>query len=372
MKNINIGVIGWGFMGKIHSHALRSLAFFYPNMDFTVTLKCICTRRMEKAKEAMAIAGFERCTVDYRELIAMEDIDVVAICTPNESHEEIAVAALQAGKHVYIDKPLSVTADEAERIAAAAAAAPGHTRIAYHYRWYPAVLRARQLIEEGRIGNILQFEARYLHGGSIDPDKPIGWKQQLQGGALLDMGSHALDLITHLIGYPSRILCKTRKLYPTRPMKDGSTTDQLSDDHVLMMLQLPCGALGTVEASKIASGSNDDLIFEIRGDRGALRWNLMDPNYLDFYDMDAPGGPIGGERGFTRIETVGRFPANGEIFIPKNPVGWERGHMHCYYSFLDSIAHDERPLCGIDEGAKLQRLMEQMLESDRENRWVEL
>ena len=371
MKEINIGIIGWGFMGKTHTHALRSLPFFYPNMEFKINLKCICTRRMEKAQEAMAMAGFERCTDNYKELIAMDDIDVVAICTPNVDHEEMAVAALKAGKHVYIDKPLSITAEESLRIAAAAKEAPGSTRVAYHYRYYPATIRARQLIDEGRIGNVLQFEARYLHGGSIDPDKPIGWKQQLQGGALLDMGSHVLDLMTHLMGYPAKAFCKLRKLYAQRPMKDGSTTSDLSDDHVIMMLEMPNGAIGTIEASKIASGSNDDLIFEILGDKGALKWNLMDPNYLDFYDMTAPGSPVGGERGFTRIETVGRFPANGEMFIPKNSLGWERGHMHCYYSFLNAIARGEEPGCGIDEGAKLQCLMEKMFESDREGKWVE-
>lgn len=372
MNKINIGVIGWGFMGKTHTQALLSLPFFYPNMDFSVNLKCICTRRLEKAQEAMAMAGFECCCTDYKELIAMDDIDVVAICTPNVDHEEMAVAALKAGKHVYIDKPLSVTADESIRIAEAAEAARGFTRVAYNYRFYPATLRAKQLMEEGRIGNILQFEARYLHGGSIDPKKPIGWKQQLQGGALLDMGSHVLDLMTHLMGYPKKAFCKMRKLYDERPMKDGTTTRDLSDDHVLMMLEMPNGAIGTIEASKIASGSNDDLLFEIRGDKGAIRWSLMEPNYLEFYDCGAKGSPIGGERGFTRIETVGRFPCNGEAFIPKNTLGWERGHMHCYYSFLDSVNKGEKPSCGIDEGAKLQCLMEKMFESDREGKWVEV
>lgn len=372
MQKINIGIIGWGFMGKTHAQALLSLPFFYPKMNFSVKLKCICTRRMEKAKEAMEIAGFERCCDDYRQLLAMDDIDVVSICTPNDSHEEIAIAALKAGKQVYIDKPLAVTGDAALRIARAAEEAGAFTRVAYHYRYYPATLRAKQLIDEGRIGNILQFEARYLHGGSIDPAKPIGWKQQLQGGALLDMGSHVLDLTTHLIGYPERVFCKLRKLYSQRPCKDGQMTDALSDDHALMLLEMKNGAMGVVESSKIASGSNDDLIIEIRGDRGAVRWSLMEPNYLEFYDMNAKGAPIGGERGFTRIETVGRFPCNGEAFIPKNTVGWERGHMHCYYSFLNSIAKGERPTGGIDEGARLQCLMDKMFESDRLGQWLDL
>lgn len=373
MQKINIGIIGWGFMGKTHAQALLSLPFFYPKMNFSVKLKCICTRRMEKAKEAMEIAGFERCCDDYRQLLAMDDIDVVSICTPNDSHEEIAIAALKAGKQVYIDKPLAVTGDAALRIARAAEEAGAFTRVAYHYRYYPATLRAKQLIDEGRIGNVLQFEARYLHGGSIDPAKPIGWKQQLQAGTLLDMGSHVLDLITWMIGYPARALCRTRVLYPQRPTRDGGIETQLADDHALMLLEMPDGALGTIEASKIATGSNDDLTLELRGEKGALRWNLMDPNYLDFYDATLPGSPIGGFRGFTRIETVARYPAPGGTFLPpKNTLGWERGHMHCYYSFLDAVVHDKSIENTIEAGAKLQCLMDKMLESNASGSWVKV
>ena len=373
MKTISVGVIGWGFMGKTHTQALRSIGLFYPGIDFEVRLRCICTRRIEMAREAMRVAGFETCTDDYRELLAMEDIDVVSICTPNAQHEEMAIAALKAGKHVYLDKPVAVTGESAMRIAKAAQESGLHTRVAFNNRYMPAMLRARQLVEEGRIGRVMQFEARYLHSGSIDPDKPIGWKQQMQGGVLLDMGSHVLDLVTWLLGYPARALCRTRVLYPERPTKGGGVERKLSDDHMLALLEMPDGALGTVEASKIATGSNDDLTIEIRGDRGALKWSLMDPNYLDFYDCAAPGEPIGGLRGFTRIETVARYPAPGGSFLPpKNTVGWERGHMHCYFTFLDAVAHGRPAENTIADGARLQELMEKLQQSSASGRWVEV
>lgn len=373
MKTISVGVIGWGFMGKTHTHALRSIALFYPNIDFQIKLRCICTRRIEKAQEAMHDAGFETCTNNWRELIAMEDIDVVSICTPNQEHEEMAIAALQAGKHVYLDKPVAVTGESALRIAEAAKKASGKTCVAFNNRFTPAMLRAKQLIDEGRLGRIMHFEARYLHSGSIEPDKPIGWKQQLQAGTLLDMGSHVLDLITWMIGYPARALCRTRVLYPQRPTRDGGFETQLADDHALMLLEMPDGALGTIEASKIATGSNDDLTLELRGEKGALHWNLMDPNYLDFYDATLPSAPIGGFRGFTRIETVARYPAPGGTFLPpKNTLGWERGHMHCYYSFLDAVVHDKSIENTIEAGAKLQCLMDKMLESNASRSWVNI
>jgi len=371
VKSISIGVIGWGFMGSMHTYALKTIPLLYPGMNFEIKLKCVCSRRIEKAREAMQACGFESCTDDYRELLAMEDIDVVSICTPNDLHEEMAIAALQAGKHVYLDKPVAVTGESAMRIAEAAKNAPGKVRVVFNNRYFPSTMRAKQLIDEGRIGSIMHFNARYLHSGSVERNKPIGWKQQMQAGTLLDMGSHALDLITWLIGYPERVLCKTRVLYPERPTKDGGVEKNLADDHVMMLLQMPGGALGMVEASKIATGTNDELFLEICGEKGALKWNLMDPSYLEFYDATAPGKPFGGERGFTRIETVGRYEAPGGSFLPpKGAVGWDRGHTHCYYDFLNAVANGLPCGCDIFEGAQLQRLMDAMLESDRKGAWV--
>ena len=374
MKTIGIGIIGWGFMGKTHAQALRSLPLFYPGALFNTALRCVCARHIENARAAAQAAGFERCTDDYRALLAQPDIDVVSICTPNALHEEMAVAALRSGKHVYIDKPLAVTAESALRIADAAESAPGFTRMVFNNRYFPATLRAKQLMDEGRVGRVLTFSARYLHSGSIDPDKPVGWKQGPEGGALLDMGSHALDLLTWLTGYPSRVFCKTFTLYPQRPAPGGGRTDALSEDHVQLMLELPGGAVGSVEASKIATGSNDELLLEIRGDRGALRWNAMNPNYLEFFDNALPEAAYGGMRGFTQIEAVGRYPAPGGKFLPpKSSVGWERGHLHCYYTFLDAVARGERPTENtVRDGARLQCLMADCLRAEQLGRWVEV
>ena len=372
MRTIGIGVIGWGFMGKTHTHALRSLALYYPGTPFRVRLVCVCARHLENARQAAADAGFERFTDDYRALLAMPEVEVVSICTPNDQHEAMAIDALCAGKHVYIDKPLAVTAESADRIAQAAARSGALTQMVFNNRYFPATLRARQLVEEGRIGEVLGFQARYLHSGSVDPDKPIGWKQQMQGGVLLDMGSHALDLAVWLTGWPVRAMCRTRTLYDRRPTRDGGVETALSDDHMLAMLELPNGALGTVEASKIATGSNDELTIEVRGEKGALRWDLMDPGYLWFFDQSVPEAAYGGMRGFTQIESVQRYPAPGGKFLPpKSAIGWDRGHIHCYYSFLDAVCRGMQPENGIAEGARLQRLMERLRESAEKGCWVE-
>ncbi len=369
MKTINAAVIGWGFMGRVHTLALRGIPLYYPHADLKINLKCICTRRAEVAQQAMEICGFERCTTDYRELLAMNDIDVVSICTPNSLHEEMAIEALRAGKHVCIDKPLADTAESAMRIAAAAQNASTYTHVLYHNRSFPAIRRAKQLIEEGRIGDVIEFSARYLHAGSVDPEKRAGWKMRGEGGAMKDMGSHILDLCTYLIGYPVRGICKTRRLYDQRPTADGATRD-LGDDQAIMMLEMPNGALGTLETSKIATGTVDELYLEIRGTRGALRWSLMEPHYLEYYDRTAQNTPIGGLCGWTRIQTVGHFDCpNGDPILVNNAVGFERGHIQSYYDFLQCIAENRPSECDAAAAARLQCLIDRLLDSDRSGTW---
>ncbi len=372
MKTIKIGIIGWGFMGRTHAHALRAMPLFYPGAGFRAEIAGICSRRLEKAREAAEELNVPYYTDDYRQLLAREEIDAVSVCTPNALHEEIALAALKAGKHLYIDKPLADTAQGARRIADQAEKSGVFTRIVFNNRYLPVTLRARELVDQGRIGRVLSFEGRYLHSGSIDPNKPIGWKQTLQGGVLLDLGSHVLDLITWLCGYPEAVFCAQRTLYDTRPTREGGATRDLSDDQTLMLLRLPGGAMGQVEASKIATGANDELTVEIRGEKGALAFDLMQPNYLRFYDNTRPEAPLGGERGFQWIETVARYPAPGGTFLPpKNSIGWDRGHLHCYYTFLDCLARGAAPDNGVGEGARLQMLMERAAQSAAQGRWVD-
>ena len=372
MKTIKIGIIGWGFMGRTHAHALRAMPLFYPGAGFRAEIAGICSRRLEKAREAAEELNVPYYTDDYRQLLAREEIDAVSVCTPNALHEEIALAALKAGKHLYIDKPLADTAQGARRIADQAEKSGVFTRMVFNNRYLPVTLRARELVDQGRIGRVLSFEGRYLHSGSIDPNKPIGWKQTLQGGVLLDLGSHVLDLITWLCGYPEAVFCAQRTLYDTRPTREEGATRDLSDDQTLMLLRLPGGAMGQVEASKIATGANDELTVEIRGEKGALAFDLMQPNYLRFYDNTRPEAPLGGERGFQWIETVARYPAPGGTFLPpKNSIGWDRGHLHCYYTFLDCLARGAAPDNGVGEGARLQMLMERAAQSAAQGRWVD-
>lgn len=372
MKTIGIGIIGWGFMGRTHALAVRSLPLFYEGAPFRAKLVGVCSRTVQKAEKARDDLGFEYATGDYRALLADPRIHVVSVCTPNDQHECMVIDALNAGKHVYVDKPLTLDYPSAQRILAAAENAPGKAQLALHNRFFTATLRAKQIIEEGRLGDVLTFTCRYLHSGSIDPARPMGWKQGRGGGVLLDLGSHALDLVTWLIGeQPKEVLCAENTLYPQRPTKEGGVCREIAEDHALMLLRLKSGALGTVEASKITAGTTDVMFLEITGTKGAIRWNLEDPGWLEFYDNTQPETALGGLRGYARIECVGRYPAPGGAFLPaKNAIGWERAHMHCYYSFLDCVAHDKSPSPSLEEGARLQKLMDCMTASWERRGWV--
>ena len=370
MRTYGIGIIGWGFMGRTHALAIRTLPLFYEGAQFRARIRAIATRR-EEAGRAAARDMDADWTQDYRELLAREDIDVVSVCTPNACHEQMALDVLRAGKHLYIDKPLSVTGESAARIAQAAQASRAFTKVAFNLRHFPATMRLKELVDAGALGEITQFSARYLHSGSVDIGRPMGWKQGLEGGVLLDLGSHVLDLVTWLIGYPQDALCAMRTLYPARPTREGGMESALSEDHALMTLRMPGGALGTVEASKIATGALDEMTLEVRGVKGAAVFDAMQPNYLNFFDQSRPEKPLGGERGFTRIECAARYPAPGGKFLPgKNAIGWDRAHIDCYFDFLNCIHHGRRPQGTVEEAARLQSLMGRLAESARRNEWV--
>ncbi|MBQ5972614.1 MAG: hypothetical protein IJL69_00290, partial [Oscillospiraceae bacterium] len=256
---------------------------------------------------------------------------------------------------------------------AALAAESGLTaQVAFQNRFFPSTLRAKELMDQGRLGEITCFRAEYLHSGQVDPDKPMKWKQGDEAGVLRDMGSHALDMMFHLLGPFASVYAETRILYPFRPDGAGGTVRVTADDHAAMLLTLPSGAAGVVEASKIATGVDDEFRFEIHGTRGALRFNLAQPNTLWFYDGDRPDGPFGGERGFTALECTGRYPAPAAFPSFKNGVGWLRGHCHSLYSFVDNV-YNGRPGCpSFADGAYVQYVMERALESAASGRRLTL
>jgi predicted dehydrogenase len=374
MREIGIGIIGCGFMGKTHTYGAKTIPLYYDGLPFRIRLVGVCDANLEAARDMKEQNGFEIATSKLSELLARDDIDVVTVSTPNVFHKEQILAALSAGKHVYADKPLASSYSEAVEVTAAWKRSGLIAQVAHQFRFFPAVLRARQLIDEGRIGNIMSFHGAYLHSGSIDKNKPIGWKQDRAmggGGVLFDLGSHILDLLRSLLGDFTEIFASTRVLYSKRPNAKGETIPVDADDSAWILCRLPCGAQGMVEASKIYTGTNDDLCFEIYGDRGALRFDANQPNRLEFFDNRTPEKTLGGERGYLQIETMSAFEKPGGSFPPaKFPLGWTRSHVHCFYSFLNSVYNGTSASPSFDDGAFILNMLEAAYRSAEKGAWV--
>lgn len=376
-KKFGVGMVGYGFIGKMHTYAYKSIPFFYNPLPADVRLVGVCTSRNETAKEAAEHGGYEFGTTDYSKLVERDDIHIINCCTPNNLHKDIVIKALRAGKHVYCDKPLAMNLAEAQEIVNVAEKTDLVNQMTFQYRFVPAIMRARQLIDEGLLGEIMSFRVAYLHSGYVDPSRPMSWrlnKEQGGAGAMFDLGSHVLDVARYLLGECKEVFATTQTFIKQRPASKGSSEflNVDVDDLALVQMKMENGALGTMEASRIATGANDDLRIEIHGREGALRFNLMEPNWLYVYDNRAKGEPIGGMRGYTLVETVQRYPEPAVFPGPKFTIGWTRFHIACLHNFLSNVAKGESSQPTLYDGLKIQEIMEAALKSAEMCSWVKL
>lgn len=372
-KELRIGLLGFGAMGKTHAFAIANLPYFCGDLPFRATVHGVATRSIEKSRAVAAEYGFPVATADENELINSPDIDIIDICTPNILHADTVRRALAAGKHIYCEKPLADNLANAEEMAALAAKSGLICTVVFNNRHLSAVQRAKQLIDEGRLGRILSFDFRYLHNSCTDPEKKAGWKQTAdicgEGGVLLDLGAHIIDLAVFLCGKFRTVTGKSQIAFAERAGMDGKIWQTNAPEAFYMLAETESGATGTLTASKLTTGTNDDLGFAIYGTKGALRFSLMDPNYLEFYDNTASHEPYGGFGGFTRIECVGRYPAPAGAFpSPKASQGWLRGHVMGMYSFLNSVYLGKQAAPTFADGAYVQRVMEAALLSGTEGK----
>ena len=343
MKELGVGIVGFGFIGKVHAFAHRTLPLYYDPLPARTRLIGVCTATEKSGEKAREQAGFAFATTDPAELLAHPGIDVVHVCTPNDAHHGFLLDALRAGKHVYCDKPLTRTLAEAEEVAALARATPGAVhRMTFNYRFAPATLRAKELIEGGFLGDVYQFRGAYLHAGYVDPARPRTWRTRMDrsgGGAIMDLGTHIFDLLRHLIGGFDAVSAQLVTRIPMRPdVVTGESSPVDVDDIAVVQVRTASGAVGVLEASRLATGVQDEMRFEIHGSRGAIAFNLMDPNWLTVYDATKPEAPLGGDRGPQRIECVTRYPKPYALGATKNPIGWPQLHVHCLFDFVDAVA----------------------------------
>ncbi len=345
-------MIGYGFIGKVHSHAHRSLPLLYDPAPVRTELVGVCTASAASGQKAVDQAGFRYCTTDLLALINDPKIHLIHICTPNDAHREAVIAAMAAGKHIYCDKPLALNAHQANEICTLATMAPARVRqMTFNYRFVPALMRARQITLSGALGDLFQFRVAYLHAGYIDPSRPYSWRTNFArsgGGAIADLGAHIIDITRYLIGPGTgvsrageftEISAELQTIITERP--DSLTGEKRKvdvDDIATVQCILEGGATGTLEASRLATGVQDELRVELHGSKGGIRFNLMDPNWLDFYDATTPEAPLGGDRGYQRIESVTRYPKPYSLGATKNAVGWLNFHIQSLYDCVNNIS----------------------------------
>ena len=379
MKTLGIGMVGYGFIGRVHTLSYLNLPYYYKPIPARLKMVGVASVPVSDAEEGVQQAGFEFATDNWRDLIARDDIDIIEVCTPNFLHKEIIIESLKAGKHVNCEKPLAMDLAEAREIVGAADAHPELiSQVTFEYRYQPAMMRAKKLIEEGLLGRAYSARIAYLHSGNSDPNRPLYWKIQKKfcgGGSLYDLASHVVDLTRFLLGDFKKIFSRLEIFTRKRPIagKPGQFGEVDVDDLALIMFESANGCIGTIEGSKVATGANDEYRIEIHGEKGALKFNSMQPNFLEVYDTRDAGEPIGGRRGFTAIETVQRYPKPATQFPgPKFSIGWMRYHSGNAFDFVKNVAEGTKPITDMHSGYKVQEVLEASMISNSEGRWVDL
>jgi predicted dehydrogenase len=288
------------------------------------------------------------------------------------------IDAVNANKHVYCEKPMAMNLSEAREMLEAAEKSGVVHQVTFHNRFSPAMLRAKQLVDEGFLGQPMSFRVAYLHSGYVDPNRPMSWrldKKQSGGGALYDLGSHAIDLIRYLLGDCTKVFASLHTFIKKRPVKSTDETiyaDVEVDDLAILQMNTQNGAVGTIEASRIATGSTDELLVDVHGTQGALHFNLMDANWLYAYDARAKSEPLGGMQGYTRVQTIQKYPQPAVFPSSKASIGWMRLHVASLYDFVTNVVRGEVGEPSFLDGVKTQEIMEAALISAEQGKWVDL
>ncbi|WP_194244026.1 Gfo/Idh/MocA family protein [Nonomuraea phyllanthi] len=365
---IGVGMIGYAFMGRVHSQAWRSVGAFF-DLPLAPRMAVIAGRSKEQTEAAAAQLGWADVETDWRELIKRDDVQIVDICTPGDSHADIAIAALQVGKHVICEKPLANTVAEAEAMVRAAAAAPGKSMVAFNYRRVPAIALARRYVEEGRIGEIRHVRAAYLQDWIVDPEFPLVWRLQKDkagSGALGDIGAHIVDAAQFITGENVvGVSALTETFIKERPLAAESaglgasraeSTGQVTvDDAALFIGRLSGGGLASFEATRFAYGRKNAMRIEIFGSRGSLAFDFEAMNELWF---SSGGG------GFERIlVTEPDHPYVGAWWPPGHGLGYEHTFTHEIKDFLEAVATGADPSPSFADGLRVQRVLEAVEQS---------
>jgi len=374
MKKIRIGLIGTGFMGRTHSNGYNRLQNFFPDLVCTPVLQAVCSRNEASVKAFAAQWGYASYETDWRQMIARDDIDAVDICTPNDTHAEIAIAAAAAGKMILCEKPLSRTLAEGELMVAAIEKAGVANTVWYNYRRLPAVTLAKQIIDSGKLGKIFHYRANFLQDWTISPDLPQGgagtWRLDVEAagsGVTGDLLAHCIDTAMWLNGGIKDVSAMTETFIKERVHSGTGQVQKVGiDDACLFHCHFDNGSLGLFESTRYARGHKALYTFEINGEHASLRWDLHDLNRLEMYDhADASI-----TRGWKSIlVTDGDQPYMDKWWVPGLIIGYEHSFVHQAADFFKALGDGTACSPTFMEALQTQKVCESVIDSANQKAW---
>jgi len=384
VKTLNVAIIGTKFMGKAHSNAWKNAPHFF-DMPIRPVLKVACAQDAVALQEFADNWGWESIETDWRKVIARDDVDIVDISVPQYLHHDVAMAAAKAGKHIFCEKPLAMNIAEAQEMLDAAQSAGIVHYVNHNYRRTPAVMLAKRLIDEGKIGRIFHWRGAYLQSWIIDPNFPLTWHLRAEtagSGPNGDLNSHSIDLARFLVGDIASVTAMTANFITERPLPGagaatfsagsgggGAMGKVTVEDAAFLVVQFANGALGSFEATRFANGRKNYNTFEIYGDKGSLIFDLERMNELQYFSSDDPAYA----QGFRTILATESAHAYMEHWWPPGHIiGYEHEFTHAVVDFMQAIADKGSISPNFADGLAEMKVLEAALESAKTGRRIDL
>lgn len=375
-KALRIGLIGCGLMGRTHSNGYKRIGDFFPELEYRPVLQAACSRTADKVKAFAGQWGYESTETDWKALIARDDIDAVDICTPNDTHAEIAIAAAEAGKMILCEKPLARTLEEAQLMVEAIEKAGVNNTVWYNYRRVPAVTLAKQIVDSGKLGKIFHYRANFLQDWTINPELPQGgealWRLDVDAagsGVTGDLLAHCIDTAMWINGGIKDVSAITETFIKERVhQEDGQVKKVGIDDACIFHCHFDNGSLGLFESTRYARGHKALYTFEINGEHASIRWNLHDLNYLEYFDH-ADDSIVRGWRNI--LVTDGDQPYMERWWIPGTSIGYEHSFIHQVADFFKSLETGAPCPPTFKDALETQKVCQAVLDSAAFRRWEE-
>jgi predicted dehydrogenase len=372
-KRLNVGMVGYGFMGRTHSNAFSQVSHFF-DVPFQPVLKAICARNADKARAFADQWGYESSVTDWRKLVADKDIDLIDVASPNDTHMEIAIAAAQAGKMVMCEKPLGRSAAESKKMVAAVEKAGVANMVWYNYRRVPAVTLAKLLIDEGKLGRVFHYRAKFLQDWTISKDLPQGgqglWRLDVGvagSGVTGDLLAHCIDTALWLNGGIEKVSGMTETFIKERHHNVTGKTEKVGiDDASLFLARFANGSLANFEATRYARGHKALYTFEINGEHASIAWDLHDLHRLQYFDHRDEGR----QRGWRSVHiTDSDHPYMSSWWVPGLQIGYEHSFIHQAADFLAGLANGTSAAPTFKDALQTDLVTDAVLKSARTGHW---